>query len=138
MLDEILTRDFDEHTTNGHRVFNYSDLTSGNAFGPDGTSEVISSVDSSRTDDFLSKARFDDVDDYNGYRRMAWNSRLGWFPVSVSVKYVSETDPNTESIPRTYYKRITVVVTHPNMMTDQNGNVVPLTMQDLSIYRRYF
>ena len=138
MLDEVLTKDFDENTTNGNRVFNYSDLALASAFGPDGPSEVISGVDSCRTDNFLSKTRFDDVDDYDGYRRMAWNSRLGWFTVSVVIKYVSETDPNTESIPRTYYKRITVTVTHPNMMTDQNGNVIPLVMQDLSIYRRYF
>ncbi len=137
MLDEILMKDFDEKTTNNHRVFTYDGMTAVSALGPD-LGEAISGVDSSRTGDFQSVSKFDDVDDYNGYVRMAWNSRLGWFTVRDSVVYVNELDPNTVSSTRTWEKRLTVQVTNYSMPKDLNGNVLPYTLQDLAIYRKYY
>ncbi len=137
MLDEILMKDFDEKTTNNHRVFTYDGMTDVSLLGPD-AGESITGVDSSRTGDFQSRSRFDDADDYNGYVRMAWDSRLGWFTVRDSVVYVNELNPNIVSSTRTWEKRITVQVTNFSMPKDLNGNVIPYSLQDLTIYRKYY
>jgi hypothetical protein len=138
MLDEVLTKEFDQHTAGGARAFSASELTTTVGFGPEGTSEVISGLDSSRTADFQSQIRFNDVDDYNGYTRRVWNPRFGWFNVAVSVSYANEDNPNIIQTDRSFYKRVAVTVNHPNLVKDSDNNVVPLVVKDLSVYRRYF
>jgi hypothetical protein len=138
MLDEVLTKEFDEKTTGGARAFSAGDLTTTGGFGPDGYSQHITGVDSSRVGVFQSQTRFDDVDDYNSYTRKAWNPRFGWFDVSVRVTYANEDNANTAQSDRSFYKRVTVTVNHPNLVKDNNNNVVPLVVQDLAVYRRYF
>jgi hypothetical protein len=66
MLDEVLTREFDQHTCGEVRAFSPSDLTLTGGFGTDGSSEIISGPDSSRSSNFQSQVKFNDVDDYNG------------------------------------------------------------------------
>ena len=138
MLDEVLTKEFDKKTTAGARAFSPNDLTMTDAFGPDGTSQTITGLDSSSCSIFQSQAKFDDVDDYNGYLRKAWNSRFGWFDVSVRIDYVNEDSPNILQSERSFYKRVSVKVNHPNLVKDINNNVIPLVVQDLAVYRRYF
>jgi hypothetical protein len=138
MLDEVLTKEFDSKTTDGARAFSPSDLTSSGSFGPDGTGEVITGLDSSSYSIFQSTTKFDDVDDYNGYVRKAWNPRFGWFDVSVSVSYANEDNPNTTQTDRSFYKVVSVRVSHPNLVKDNNNHVIPLVVQDLAVYRRYF
>jgi len=137
MLDEIMLKDFDENTTNNHRVFTYDGMTSVASLGPD-AGEAISGIDSSRTGNFRSKTRFDDTDDYNRYVRWAWNSRLGWFIVRDSVTYVNELNPDNVSATRTWHKRITVIVSNFSMPKDLDGNVLPYSLQGLAIYRKYY
>jgi hypothetical protein len=140
-LDEVLSKDFDEKTIDNVRAFSYNDITLPQNFGPDGGAEAITGnngIDTSGTGSFQSKTKFDDVDDYNGYTRMAWNPRLGWFRVQVQVQYVNEDDPNTVVSSGTFFKRVTVTVSHPNMTKDNNDQVIPLVMRDISVYRRYF
>lgn len=141
MTDEILTQEYDQQTTGGARVYDATDLTRAGDLGPDGTGEKIDGdhgVDTSSTGNFESRGKFNDVDDYHGYTRKAWNPRFGWYTVTVTVCYVNEDDPSLASADRTFYKRVTVSVTHPNLVKDFNNNVIPLVVQDLSVYRRYF
>ncbi|MFH1739366.1 MAG: hypothetical protein ABIH23_10200 [bacterium] len=134
LLDEILQREFDEATI-GTRIFNTSDLSttlgweSGEAFGL---------PDSSESDVFLSRTSYDDVDDYNHYRRVVRNPRLDYFTLTVSVLYVEEDSPFSDSGSKTFCKKVQVTVTNPYMPKDQNGVLVPLTLSDMSVYRRYF
>jgi hypothetical protein len=142
MLDEVLFNDFDQSTTNNVRAFDYNDITPVASLGPDGSGEAITGnvdvEDTLKVNDFQSKTKFNDVDDYNGYKRKAWNTRLGWFDVSVKVSYVDESNPDALSSTPTFYKRVVVTVTHPNMITDSQGKIIPMVLKDLSIYRRYF
>lgn len=141
MLDEVLSQEFDERTLGGVRAFSYNDITPRFFFGPDGSAEPITEnggVDTSTTGNFLSKIRYDDIDDYSGYKRRVWNPRFGWFDVRVNIEYLDEDDANTMTSWRTFYKRVTVTITHPNLAKDLDENVVPLVMRDMSVYRRYF
>ena len=137
-LDEVLTKEFDQHTTSGARAYSANDLTVTSGFGIEGTTEVIAGVDSSSHSVFQSQTKFDDVDDYNGYIRKVWNPRFGWFDVSVRVDYANEDSPNTTQTGRSFYKKVSVTVNHPNLVKDNNNNVIPLVVQDLAVYRRYF
>ena len=141
LMDEILSKEFDEKTTGGTRAFSYDDVTPLGGFGPDGGAEAIvgnGGIDSSRSGKFQSKTRFDDVDDYHRYQRTSWDPRMGWFHVSVAVCYVSEDAPYTVALSPTFCKKITVTIDHPNLSKDANGQIVPVVMSDLSVYRRYF
>jgi hypothetical protein len=140
MLDEVLYKDFDQKTITT-RAFSYNDVTPAGSLGPDGGETISGTIDvedTTKVKDFQSKTVFNDVDDYKGYKRKAWNTRLGWFDLTVNVSYVSESNPDAMLSSATFYKIVTVTVTHPNMITDSKGVIIPLEMKDLSIYRRYF
>jgi len=141
MMDEVLTQEFDQKTTSGKRIYEAHDLTYPAAFGPDGIAEQIIGdygADTSRINGFESRTKFNDVDDYEGYVRKAWNPRFGWFNVTVRVGYVDEDDPDAPSGGRTFYKCVTVKVMHPSLVKDANNEVVPYVIKDLAVYRRYF
>jgi hypothetical protein len=61
----------------------------------------------------LSQRKFDDVDDYNGYRRRVDSPRAEGYVVLASVNWVSELNPNTISATPTSYKRMLVRITSP-------------------------
>ena len=136
MLDEIHTRSFDEKVTAGKRVFNYSDMTSVGSFGADAGESIIG-VDSSRTNTFLSQTRFDDVDDYHLYTRWVWNTRLGWFVITDTIRYVDEDNLTVQSA-QTWHKKIIVNVQNYSMTKDANGIVRPYRLIDVSVYRKYY
>ncbi len=141
LLDEILNQNFDQKTVGGIRVYSADSLTPPALFGPDGTAEKISGnqgIDTSRTDNFQSLTRFNDVDDYNGYCRMSWNPRFGWYTLTVRVDYVNEDTPDTVLTSQSFYKRVTVTVTQPNLTKDVKNNVIPVILKDLAVYRRFF
>ncbi len=137
LLDEILDKEFDEATTTGVRIFNYSLMTPYSSFGPE-SGESFTLPDSSATNQYLSILRYDDVDDYQGYQRIARNSRLDNFTLTVRVRYVSEDYPDSAASSQTFYKRVRVTISNPYMTKNDSGNVYPLVMKDLAIYRRYF
>ena len=143
MLDEVLQKNFDQKTIN-KIAYSYSDITPAGSLGP-GSTEAISGFDSAYTSggtfhDFQSKSKFNDVDDYKGYKRKVWDSRLGYFEVTDSVKYVKELEPNTASSSATFYKMVVVVVRHPNLprATDTSSTSMPIVLRDVSVYRQYF
>jgi len=144
MLDEIESKQFDEECTGDKIVYEYSGMTEPNDLGQD-AGEGVSGVDSayyvgSTFQDFQSKTKFDDVDDYHLYRRRVYDPRLGYFDVIDSVKYVSEFSPDRDTTKQTYYKRLVVVVRHPNLprKIDTSSTTVPVVLRDIAIYRQYF
>jgi hypothetical protein len=137
MLDEVLSKDFDQNTTGNHRIYTYDGMSLSSQLGPDGIESTVG-IDSTKPSGYLSPRRFNDVDDYRGYRRMVLNSRLGWFTVVDSVVYVNELDPNITSTSQTWQKRIVVTVTNPYMPKDIEGQVIPYRLEDIAVYRKYF
>lgn len=143
MLDEVLQKNFDEKTIS-KIAYNYSDVTLASNLGPE-PGELITGVDSAYASagtfhDFQSKLKFNDVDDYKGYKRIVKDSRLGYFEVTDSIKYVQESEPDAASSTATFYKMIVVVVRHPNLprSSDTSSTSLPLILRDISVYRQYF
>ena len=136
MLDEIQTRAFDEVVTGGKRVFNYSDMTSIGSFGSD-AGETITGVDSSSTNTFLSQTRYDDVDDYHLYTRWVWNTRLGWFVIKDTIRYIDEDNLTVQSS-QTWHKKIIINVQNFSMTKDANGIILPYRLMDIAVYRKYY
>ncbi|GEM_PF-883699 len=64
-----------------------------------------------------SSSWFDDVDDYNGYKRIANSADIPGYLLTVSVYYVTKSNPNAPAGFQTFYKRIDVSVTHPIYLT---------------------
>lgn len=137
LLDEIMNKAYDQKTADGTRIYVYSGMTPVNRLGPD-LGETFTLPDSNYTGAYLSQTKYNDVDDYKNYRRIITNPRLGNFTLTAMVEYVDEDDPDAVMSSQTFYKRITVTVSSPYMTKDNNGNVFPLVMRDLAIYRRYF
>lgn len=102
MIDEISQKAFDEKTISG-TVSNPDSLTPVKFLGPD-TGET----------DYT---KYDDVDDYKGFKKDENLTRLGNFKVWVNVYYVSSTNPDIESLSPTFYKRVNVFVSN-NFVTD--------------------
>lgn len=143
MLDEMMQKEFDQKTVN-KVAYTYDEITAPAYLGAE-SGESISGYDSAYTSggtfhDFQSKLKFNDVDDYKGYRRKVWDSRLGYFTVTDSVYYVSETSPDQTSASATFYKVLVVVVEHPNLpkATDTSPTSLPVILRDLKVYRQYF
>jgi hypothetical protein len=138
MIDEIMTQNYDAATDTGYgvdlkKVFNVALFTGANSLGCNSTES--SNVPLPDTADangvFRSAKYYNDVDDYNSYRRTVKTPVLGKFTVVDSVYYTLETNPDQKATTQTYYKKIVVTVTHRNMER-------PLKMFDVVVYRRYF
>ena len=80
---------------------------------------------------FQSKPKFNDVDDYNGYTRIVSSPRLGDYTVKDTVYYVSGTDLDSLSNTQTWWKKVEVKVTHPNLL-------IPGTVKSVVVYRQFF
>jgi hypothetical protein len=146
MLDEILTKPYDAVVANGvTKIFDSSGFTASGGLGPSGAEG--SSVPLPEPPDtavaFKSLKYYNDVDDYNGYKRLAYTNALGTFSIIDTVYYVSETDPRVRSTPQTFFKKIVVTIRHPNMYPSnvpysQWTGKYYLQVTDISVYRRYF
>jgi hypothetical protein len=143
MLDEIMQKNFDQHTIDVV-AYKCSEVTPYGSLGPE-SGESITGIDSCYTSggtfhDFRSRSKFNDVDDYNLYHRRVFDPCLGYFDVFDSVKYVSEFTPGLDTASSTFYKKIVIVVRHPNLRkahdTDTTGQ--PIVVRDIAIYRQYF
>ena len=71
------------------------------------------------------------VNDYNGYVRVDTTTMMQGFRSSVSVYYVSESNPDQRSEIPTCFKRIDIVVSHPSMKHS-------VLVSDITVYRRFF
>jgi hypothetical protein len=134
LLDEVIIKEFDENSIT-QRVYTPTNMTPTANFGRE-TGETIIGADTM----YLSRTRFDDVDDYHNYTRNVTDPRMGVFTVISTVSYIVETNFDQTTTAQTFIKQITVSVTNPYMIKQQNdpSQVVPVVMKDLAIYRRYF
>jgi len=128
MIDEIMTKSYDA-ATDAKKIYNESDFTSPGGLGCSSTENAA--VPTPDTYPYKSVAGYNDVDDYNNYKRYAATPRLGNFLVTDTVYYVFESDPNAKSSAPTFFKKVVVTVRHPNMNS-------PLQLSDVAVYRRYF
>jgi hypothetical protein len=148
MVDEINSKSFDSTTVDSVVHFT-TQLTPLSRFGADRAIEkAVSAYDQ---EPFQSRTLFNDVDDYHRYTRLDHSSNLGTFIVRDSIFYVTNTNQDVYSSTPTWYKKIIVVVKHPNMLdsviissVDRNHPQRVTYMLDsvmiksLSVYREYF
>ncbi|HZY09726.1 MAG TPA: hypothetical protein VFF29_01085 [Bacteroidota bacterium] len=127
MVDEVSTKAFDEETID-KKVYNADSLTADYYFGPDTPDEFVTADE---REPFESASKFDDVDDYQGYTRLATSLRLGDFTIRDSIIYVRNTNQDSLSATQSWYKKIVVIVNHPKLLS-------PVIVKGLSVYRRYF
>ena len=132
MVDEILTQDYDSLV-----VFQFVKdpalFTPTARLGRDADSEKTSysgGVPAIDTLPYKSQLKFNDIDDYNNYTRIVTSPYLGKFTVNDTVYYVLESDKTTKSNAQTWYKKILVSVTHPNLL-------YPVVLRELVVYRKY-
>lgn len=102
MIDEIVQKSFDEKVL-GSNFSTPDSLTPLNLLGPDiGENDITT---------------FDDIDDFNGYKRVDSLQRLGNFKVQVQVYYVNPNSPDQKSLTKTFAKKIEVYIIN-NFLTD--------------------
>jgi hypothetical protein len=130
MIDEINTQAFDSVTWGSATILDPALCTPTNRFGPDLPSEKIFSPGQLDTLPYRSLSAFNDIDDYNGYGRLVKSAHLGNFIVRDSVFYVSESNHDSPSVPQTWFKKVEVTITHPNLL-------YPVKVKGLIVFRRY-
>lgn len=127
MVDEIVAKSFDVKTKNT-TIYNLSFLTRSDSLGRDaGDSSAVAN----EREPFRSRLGFDDVDDYNKYTRIVTSPRLGDFHVKDTVYYVGGANYDSTTNTQTFYKKIVVKVTHPNLLN-------AVTVRSTAVYRLYF
>jgi len=112
IIDEAKTKAFDQKTIVSAIPVTDS-LTVPASMGRDGFAEAVPSPDTLSSLGYASARKFNDVDDYKGYRRLVNTPRGSGYIVDVTVGYVSETCPDSSKNTRTYCKRMTVTVKSP-------------------------
>jgi len=148
MLDEIMTQSFDSATVSGARVWDSTKFTPIARLGTE-TSPGINEVTAVSLPEppdtsvaYYSTRKYNDVDDYNNYRRYYYSSALGLFAVIDTVYYVQETNPDQKSTGQTNYKKIVVTVRHPNLVIQGSYNAWQgryyVQLSNVAVYRRYF
>ncbi len=133
MIDEIVTQKFDSLTWTTQKVTTPALFNPTSRLGPDLDSEktFLAAVKvNPDTAPYLSDLKFNDIDDYNGYVRIAKSTHLGKFTVKDSVYYVQDSNQDLYSTTQTWYKAIQVSVNHPNLYR-------PVVLKALIVYRRY-
>ncbi len=113
IITEARTKKFDEKV-DGTDWQAVDEFTEASSLGPDG-SESFTMPD---VVTYQSASRFDDFDDYKGYRRTASSSQLSGYSVSCDVFYVKREAPDTKTTNRTYLKKMIVYVTHSLYLRD--------------------
>jgi hypothetical protein len=109
IIDEAKTKAFDEATVSV-KVTAPTSLTAVGSLGREGGAENVPSPDTLAATGFGSATRFDDIDDYNGYRRKVNTMRAEGYFAQVSTRYTLETNPESLSGTRTFCKRMDVKV----------------------------
>ena len=145
MLDEILSTSYDVATATGTKVYDSTAFTAAGSLGPNGTESgnVPLPEPPDTAVPYKSMKYYNDVDDYNGYKRIAFASSMGPFSIIDTVYYVLESDPGQKSATQTFYKKVVVTVRHRNMYPssvpyDQWTGKYYVQFSDVSVYRRYF
>src|ERR1041385_487752 len=111
VIDEAGTKAFDEHTVGGIEVPDSGSMSA--VLAPE-SAEIPPTMDVTGASGYWSGVHFDDVDDYNGYRRaVPLAAHLQGDTVSVVVQYVSVADPESALAHPSYCKKMTVTVRSP-------------------------
>ncbi len=150
MIDEVMTTSYDSATVS-KKIFDSTKFSPISCFGPEtspGINEVttVTLPESPDTSvQYKSVTKYNDVDDYNNYRRYYYSRSLGTFAVIDTVFYVIEADPNQISTTPTFFKKVVVTVRHPSLMPPDAGRSYNpwqggyyLQLSDVAVYRRYF
>jgi hypothetical protein len=109
VIEEAKNKAFDEKTLSDTvTVVNSLSTT----LGPDGSEATnVTLPDNMVNNSFRSANFYNDVDDYNGYRRIVNTPLSGVDTIRVQVVYVNQTSPYGVSAGKTWCKRMTVTVT---------------------------
>ncbi len=87
--------------------------TAAAGLGTDGIAEKMIGADELGKYGYLSESLFDDVDDYNNYRRVVNSSRAEGYELGVTVTYVDPLSNGLAVMTPTSCKRMTVRITSP-------------------------
>jgi hypothetical protein len=85
-------------------------MTAVGSMGTDKPAEVAANPDVAGASGFQSAIKFNDVDDYNGYRRLVNTPRAEGYYVSARVFYVNAVNPDVVSGTKTFCKKMNVNV----------------------------
>jgi hypothetical protein len=117
LLLEIASKKFDEKSDSvgGLATIGFSEYqkTKGEWWPKDPESAACPQPDSSYTGAFKSITAYNDVDDYDGYHRIADADGISGFDLWVVVYYVSPGAPDTKLSVRSFFKKVEVNVSHP-------------------------
>ena len=127
MVDEIIVKSFDVRTKNGV-IYDLAKLTGSDSLGRENTDTLVSA---NEREPFKSRLGFDDVDDYNKYTRIVTSPRLGDYFLKDTIYYVGGTSFDSVTNTQTFYKKVVVTVTHPNL-------IYPVTVKSTAVYRQFF
>ena len=117
IIEEATGKAFD-HNTDSSSVSSLTLLTS--SLGPE-TGEVYPD--------------FNDFDDYDGYSGIDTTMPAAHFTVDCIVDYVKDTNLDGKSSSRTWHKKITVLVSSPSMLGEDN---VPDTISMSAVYSYWY
>ena len=120
VIDEAKSKAFDQNTDTSIVTLTGS-LTAPGSLGKDGAAESVPNPDtlysgapfSASSPGYRSTAKFNDIDDYNDYKRRVNTPRAEGFTVSVKVNYANETTPDLSLAVRSFCKRMVVTVSSP-------------------------
>lgn len=110
-LTEVRLKKFDQNDTSA-TYLNQNSFTSSSSLGAE-TSERFTLPD---TLPYRSATRYNDIDDYNGYRRTVNSSDISGFVLSATVHYATQSSPDNITTSKEYVKTVKVQVTHPTYM----------------------
>lgn len=111
LMMEATRKKYDENQAAYLTNPNVSVFTSSSSFGPTEFGEEVSPIPD--VVPFKSVSKFDDVDDYKGYRRVVDGQTIKGFSVTANVYYLASRTNLTKTTSKTVLKRIDVTVTHP-------------------------
>ena len=118
LIDEIITKKYDEHSSSDSTL-KITDLVAFNALGTDAGEKAKQSE------------TFDDIDDYDNYKRTVDTPRMGKYDLKCNVYYVTEANPDKKTNTNSFLKRIDVKVVNPYVGTSDNS----ITVSRIVTYR---
>ncbi len=111
VIDEAKTKAYDNKTRSVPLgSVKVDSMTAVASMGPEGVAEAVPNPDTTGVNGFKSATKFNDVDDYNSYKRLVNTPRAEGYYISAKVFYTSETDPDVVSASKTYCKKMNVSV----------------------------
>ncbi|MDI6765585.1 MAG: hypothetical protein QME52_01985 [Bacteroidota bacterium] len=136
VLDEAKTKAFDQRTVNKLQLIPDS-LTASSLLGRE-AGEAIPFPDTLSSQSpfspisrgYRSMVAFNDIDDYNGYRRLVNTPRAEGYQIFVTVSYAGETNPDSVKFIKTFSKKMDISITSPYFaQREESGTMVADTIK---------